>query len=79
MKKILIFIFVLSLFSCEGEVAPISFSEENFTSEEFAIIEVNIPKASDNTEVSKKINATLDAFVVDQINLENEPASNLTI
>jgi hypothetical protein len=39
---------------------PLTFSETNFTSEEEAIIEVNVPKFEGNTGVANKINSVIE-------------------
>ena len=72
MKKIPLFLFVLiSLTSCEEE-SSISYSEVNFTSEEFAVIEVNIPKIDGSSNVANKINSTIETFVANAIELNEE-------
>lgn len=54
---------ILFLVSCDKE-AKITFEDESISTKEYAVIEVNIPKANGSGEVSKKINEAIEQFVV---------------
>lgn len=68
MKKILVFVSIIAvLFSCDKAVKPLIFSEENFISEDLAIVEVNIPKMKGPSESAKAINNKLNEFIISSI------------
>ncbi|MBT8303794.1 MAG: DUF4163 domain-containing protein [Bacteroidia bacterium] len=70
---ILVLILVVA---CEEETY-LTFSESNFTSEEHAIVEVNMPLCDGNSEVASKINASINSHVANSLNpLEKDPGSN---
>ncbi len=70
MKKITILLLVfITVSSCKKE-EPLTFSETNFTSEEHAIIEVNIPKFEGNPEVARTMNNAIESFVVKTLSNE---------
>jgi len=62
---------VATITSCKKEV-PLSFTEMHFVSEEDAIIEINIPKFEEGSEISRKINETLERFVANSIITKEE-------
>lgn len=76
MKKPEIIILVLLLFlACKKEVA-INFTEHSIESTKEAIIALNYPKAEGAETVSNRINATLEAHIMNQINLSETTPKN---
>ncbi len=72
MKKIVLLILVLiGIISCVKEVR-LTFFETNFTKTENAVIEINIPFAEGNTDVSESINASIENFIVNTINFSED-------
>ena len=72
------FLFVASLLmlSCDEEAA-ITFSEENSLYEDNAVIEINIPKADGDSDLSNSINSTLETHIADMLSFsEVEESSN---
>lgn len=79
MKKLIFLLIVtIALNACKEET-PITFSEINFTSEEAAIVEINIPKFEGNAEVSDKMNALIQSFTAFNISLEEETMEAIKI
>jgi len=70
---------LLIVFSCEKENASPSFSEVNILNEDVAKIEINMPMAHGNAQVSAKINATLNEFVCDALHLDASNEKQETI
>jgi len=71
-KKIVLLILVLiGIISCVKEVR-LTFFETNFTKTENAVIEINIPFAEGNTDVSESINASIENFIVNTINFSED-------
>lgn len=78
LKNIGYIIFLLTAISCSEDI-ELTFIEDNFTLEEFAIIEVNFPKAEGNSDISNKINTTIRGFVAKSIDLSEhiDPAVSI--
>lgn len=70
MKFIRFFICFLILSSCKKENPSITFSEINILKENTTRVEINIPKATGNSEASKAINATLNHFVYQALHVD---------
>lgn len=66
------------MFACKKEV-PLTFSEINFTSEEDAVVEINVPQFSTDSYVGKKINSTIEGFTAFNVSLEEETMEKMTI
>ena len=62
---------LIGIISCVKEVR-LTFSETNFTKTENAVIEINIPFAEGNTDVSESINASIENFIVNTINFSED-------
>lgn len=67
-----------ALLSCDEE-SSLSYSETNITSEEFAIIEINIPKVVGSSDVANKMNTAISAFVANGILAGQEPNNSVSI
>jgi len=79
MKKILFFsIAMIALISCSEE-SSLVFFEDNFTLEENAIIEVNIPQAEGNSEEANNINSHLEAYVLNALVIDKSTISASSI
>ena len=64
------------LFSCKKEVS-ITFSENNLTSENNSIVEVNIPLVNENNDIGKSINSAIKDYVIDALQIgESDIVSN---
>lgn len=73
------FVLSISLFlSCEEEV-NLAFSEINILEEKDAIVEINIPKAEGQDEVSANINSDLLEFTNNALNIESDGNPGITI
>lgn len=68
----------LVICSCENEVL-LTFSETNFTKDDNAIIEINVPNADGATEVSKAINSTIENFIVNTISFSEDSPINISL
>ena len=79
MKFYSLLVCLLIVFSCEKENASPSFSEVNILNEDVAKIEINMPMAHGNAQVSAKINATLNEFVCDALHLDASNEKQETI
>jgi uncharacterized protein DUF3298/peptidoglycan-N-acetylmuramic acid deacetylase PdaC-like protein len=72
LKKIALLILVsLTISSCNQEV-DLTFSETNFVKNENAIIDINIPNAEGDNDVSESINAIIENFIVNTINFSED-------
>jgi hypothetical protein len=69
----------LIVFSCKKENASLSFSEISVLNEDGAKVEINIPKAQGNSQVSEKINATINDFVCSALQLDTSNEKERTI
>ncbi len=79
MKKIVFFLIAsIALISCSEE-SSLVFFEDNFTMEENAIIEVNIPKAEGTSEVANTINSRLEDYVINALDINKNTTSAPTI
>lgn len=79
MKFYSLLVCLLIVFSCEKENASPSFSEVNILNEDVAKIEINMPMAHGNAQVSAKINATLNDFVCGALHLDASNEKQETI
>lgn len=64
--------------ACDEE-STLIFSEMSYTSEENAIIDVNIPQAEGTSEVSNKINAAINELVTNSIDFNDDIVNNSSI
>jgi hypothetical protein len=79
LKKFALLIFVsLTIFSCNQEV-DLTFSEISFIKNENAIIDINIPNARGDNDVSRSINATIEDFIVNTINFSEDSLINVSL
>lgn len=65
--------------SCKKESASLQFTEINIVNEGQTIIEINIPKAQGNSQVSEKINASINDFVCHALHLDASKEKQSTI
>ena len=72
---LLFFLFVL-IFSCQEEVPKISFIELNHSLADTNVVEINIPKAIGDSEITEKINAALETKVISCLNTNDSINSN---
>ena len=79
MKFYSLLICLLIVFSCEKENTSPSFSEVNILNEDVATIEINMPMAQGNSQVSEKINASLNEFVCSALHLDASNEKQETI
>lgn len=81
MKQIaILFLLSLILFSCgETTSTPIKFSETNALYEDNAVVELNIPKAEDNSEQSKAINKVIENHIANMLVFLEEPSDTLQL
>lgn len=79
MKKLVLLLLVsIGIVSCTKEVR-LTFSETNFTKNENAVIEINIPKAEGTIEVSEAINAAIENFIVSTISFSEDYLINVSL
>lgn len=79
MKKLVLLIFVsIGIVSCTKEIR-LTFSETNFTKNENAIIEINIPIAEGTNYVSESINAAIENFIVSTISFREDSLINVSL
>lgn len=68
----------LILFSCKKD-SPLTFHEQNIETSENAIVDITYPKAEGMEDIADKINATIENFLANEINLTESPDQNLTL
>lgn len=78
MKKILLPAILFVLFSCVKEI-PFEFEETAIEKKEPVTIEVIYPKLNDDSDVSSKINKTIESSLAEQIAFFEEEVDNLTL
>jgi len=79
MKKIVIISFtLLTFFSCEEETS-LTFSEINSIYNESTTIEINIPKAEGNNDISNAINSTLENNIIKTLNFSENNSNDLKL
>lgn len=74
--SVVLFVFITLLFySCKKEKnVAITFEEENSIIEDSVLVELNLIKASGDKSLSKKINETIEARVIEGLQLEIDEA-----
>ncbi|WP_460220583.1 DUF3298 and DUF4163 domain-containing protein [Psychroserpens sp. MEBiC05023] len=77
-KSCLLFVILISLISCKKEIT-IDFIETQIETSETAEIALNFPKAEGTETIANPINATLENYIVTQINFSEDIPSQLTI
>lgn len=77
-KTSLIILLLTFVFSCDKDV-KIDFTETNIEKSKSTIISINYPKASGTKEVAKRINETLENYIVNQTNLTEDSIINMPI
>ena len=77
-KKILLLLTLTFIYACE-EKAPISFSESSLQFNDNALIEINVPKAQGNDDLSQAINAKIDAHIANALSFSEEDVEGLTL
>ncbi|MDG5490509.1 DUF3298 and DUF4163 domain-containing protein [Psychroserpens sp. SPM9] len=77
-KTYALLVVLITLISCNKET-KIEFSETHIETSEHADISMNFPKAEGTEEIARKINTTLETYIVNQTNLGESTASDLTI
>lgn len=77
-KASVLFIISILLISCDKDV-KIEFSEINIESTKSTVISINYPKASGTIDVAKRINHTLENYMVNQTNLTEDSVINISI
>lgn len=79
MKKLVLLILVsIGIVSCTKEIR-LTFSETNFTKNENAIIEINIPIAEGTNYVSESINTAIENFIVSTISFSEDSLINVSL
>ncbi len=79
MKRIALFILVsFAVFSCNQEV-DLTFSETSFEKNENAIIDINIPNAEGDNDVSESINSTIENFIVNTLSFSEDSLINISL
>ncbi|MBT8253573.1 MAG: DUF4163 domain-containing protein [Flavobacteriaceae bacterium] len=73
-----LFAFTFLFFSCEEE-ALVAFSERIEIYDENAIIEINIPKAEGDSELSRSINETLENHIANMLNFGEENLDSVSL
>lgn len=81
MRQIIVLFFTVCLFfSCvETTTTPIKFSETNELFEDNAVVELNIPKAEGNTELSKAINKVIENHIANMLVFLEAPSDTLQL
>lgn len=67
---------IFLIISCKKEVAQLSFSEVQITTENNSLVEVFIPKALGNTSASESINLKIENFVASVLTIGEPEVSN---
>lgn len=70
LKSLAFFLIFTSFLSCEEDVF-IAFSETNILVEKETTVEINIPKAEGDKPICDKINASLQGFVIQALNIDS--------
>lgn len=79
MKKIVILSFtLLTFFSCEKETS-LTFSEIQSVFNQNTTIEINIPKAEGNNDVSNTINSTLESNIIKTLNFSGNNSDDIKL
>ena len=73
-----LFLFVFILTSCTQEEV-VSFNSVSKIHEDNATIEINIPVAQGESELSKSINKTVSDHIANMLNFSEEPANDLNL
>ncbi|MFD2822665.1 DUF4163 domain-containing protein [Lacinutrix iliipiscaria] len=79
MKLIRLLICLVLVSSCKKETRSLQFSEINILKSTATIVEINIPKAQGESQVSKTINATLNDFVCSALHLDASREKQTTL
>lgn len=79
LKKIGLFLgaFVV-LFSCEKDI-PLTFKEQQIETSKHAIVTINYPKAEGAPTIADRINATIENFLANEINMSEAPENDLSL
>ena len=75
-KTFLLFFLFILIFSCQDETPKISFLEINLSLADTNLVEINIPKAVGNSEITEKINETFETKVISCLNTNGSNKSN---
>ncbi|RLD26699.1 MAG: DUF3298/DUF4163 domain-containing protein [Bacteroidetes bacterium] len=79
LKKIVLLIIIsLTIFSCDQEI-DLTFSEINFEKIQNAIIDINVPNAEGDIDVSESINSTIANFIVNTISFSEDSLINISL
>ena len=79
MKKIsLLILSVLLVLSCKKE-EKLTFTEVNVLLDENAVIELNIPKANENSAIGRSINAVIENHIANALNFNEEDSNSITL
>ena len=79
MKLTRLFICLLLVCACKKDNIPLQFSEINILNDTQTIVEINMPKAQGDSQVSKTINATLNSFVCSALHLDTSKEKQETL
>lgn len=77
-KNLLLLIIFLVVFSCKEEIS-VSFTEVNSEYNENAIVEINIPSATGNSELSKSINKIVKIHIANILNFSEDDSESVLL
>ena len=77
-KTSLLILLLIFVFSCDKDV-KIEFTENNIETSISTIVSINYPKANGTKEVAKRINETLENYIVNQTNLTEDSIINMPV
>ncbi|HNQ27565.1 MAG TPA: DUF3298 and DUF4163 domain-containing protein [Aquaticitalea sp.] len=80
MKKIVpLIIATLTLIACKNDPTPLTFNDQGIESKTNALIDINYPRAEGNKTVAKKINAAVENYMANEINMSEKPNKKLAL
>lgn len=74
-----ILIAFLIIVSCKEEPTPLTFKDQSIERKVNAIIDIHYPKAEGHEAVAKKINTSVENFIANEINMNEDPDEKLTL
>lgn len=76
--KYLIFLLIILAFSCD-EAVNTTFSESTFEYTESVLVEVNIPKADGESNISAQINSTIENHIANMLNFSEDVSDTISL